>query len=560
MADTDFVANETVIRATWANDVNDAVYHAIGNGTTSPETAADVRDNLGLTASSGSSLVGFIQAGTGAGARTMQAKAREIVSANDFFANGASGALVAPTPGQNNSPGIQAAMNAMAAAGGGEVAIMTPGVYEYGSQLVPKNGVVLSGRGRASRVHTAASAVKLSYTGAGSSILIQGPTTTADVKFRGLEIDGLNSSAGASGVVMDAWTNASAIVGIEFEDVIIGNFPMHQIYQNGTVFDITTRNLTLHNYDRAADDLYRVGPNGIPGQITFDNCFLIPSTAGKWAFFPEASCDVRFFGGTVGPNHIDANGLKALGALFLYGTHVEGRGTSTTSIGIQYVGSSGAFISPSQCTTFGTNVQIGDGTANTARGWTIAGCVGAFNAGGGGDIVITAGGERGGTILETGFIGGARTIVDNRLAVDGVAEVAVVDSTFPVIDAKAFTPRLYGVSSAGLGTYSVRRGLYSRHGKRVNFSLWLAWSAHTGTGQMAVDGLPFSAHADEAAPITGFRIETIALGANNFLQAFVSGTPASFALEVMNTGGGAASALAMAGAGSLIVSGSYVCA
>jgi hypothetical protein len=41
-----------------------------------------------LSASSGSSLVGFLQAGTGAVARTVQAKDRDIVSVKDFGAVG----------------------------------------------------------------------------------------------------------------------------------------------------------------------------------------------------------------------------------------------------------------------------------------------------------------------------------------------------------------------------------------------------------------------------------------------------------------------------------------
>ncbi len=116
--------SQPTINADWLNDVNKAVYRAIGPGTmpgTAPTTPADVRTNLGLTAaggaaligntpagtiaattvqgaineivsdlaaSGGSSLVGFLQAGTGATARTVQAKLRETVSVKDFGAVG----------------------------------------------------------------------------------------------------------------------------------------------------------------------------------------------------------------------------------------------------------------------------------------------------------------------------------------------------------------------------------------------------------------------------------------------------------------------------------------
>jgi len=64
-----------------------------------------------LAAPSGSSLVGFIQAGTGAGPRTMQAKSRDIVCILDFYANGSSGAMVDPTFTVDSTLGIQAAYN-----------------------------------------------------------------------------------------------------------------------------------------------------------------------------------------------------------------------------------------------------------------------------------------------------------------------------------------------------------------------------------------------------------------------------------------------------------------
>jgi hypothetical protein len=59
-------------------------------GTTKRTTIGDINGVLGddLAASGGSALVGFIQAGTGAAPRTMQDKAREILSVKDFGAVG----------------------------------------------------------------------------------------------------------------------------------------------------------------------------------------------------------------------------------------------------------------------------------------------------------------------------------------------------------------------------------------------------------------------------------------------------------------------------------------
>jgi hypothetical protein len=54
----------------------------------------------------------------------------------------------------------------------------------------------------------------------------------------------------------------------------------------------------------------------------------------------------------------------------------------------------------------------------------------------------------------------------------------------------SFTPVIEGSSTAGTGTYSVQVGRYMRIGSMVHASLRLTWSAHTGTGNMVINGLP----------------------------------------------------------------------
>ena len=66
MSDTTFQSLVTPITTTWAQDVNNATYRAIGTGLggTAPTSPADVRTNLGLTAQTGASLIGVTPTGT----------------------------------------------------------------------------------------------------------------------------------------------------------------------------------------------------------------------------------------------------------------------------------------------------------------------------------------------------------------------------------------------------------------------------------------------------------------------------------------------------------------
>jgi hypothetical protein len=94
------------------------VTHPDGTTSDSFATLFDVNDvnatAIGfsqLAASTGSSLVGFVQSGTGAVARTVQDKQRETVSVTDFAADGVSGVKVDPTGVVDSVLGIQAAFN-----------------------------------------------------------------------------------------------------------------------------------------------------------------------------------------------------------------------------------------------------------------------------------------------------------------------------------------------------------------------------------------------------------------------------------------------------------------
>jgi hypothetical protein len=238
-----------------------------------------------------------------------------------------------------------------------------------------------------------------------------------------------------------------------------------------------------------------------------------------------------------------------IGGLFLYGTHIEALPGSATSVGIFYKGSTGAFISPAECTLFNVGVLIGDGGSDTARGWVIAGSIGANATY---DVKISSGGPRAGTLCEIGFIGGPRNIYDERAAVDKVYEVARVDAAFPTFQG-TFTPTIEGSSSAGTASYTIQDGLYQVDGKVITYTLRVKWTGHTGTGNLQIAGFPNL--ADAKLSTATFRIENVARTAGTQFTGYIAGGN-KFALEESSAAGGLAP-IAMSAAGDITITGQY---
>ena len=81
----------------------------------------------------------------------------------------------------------------------------------------------------------------------------------------------------------------------------------------------------------------------------------------------------------------------------------------------------------------------------------------------------------------------------------------------------SWTPQLKGISLTGTGTYPTLWGSYTKIGRVVFVSFGLYQSAHTGSGNLRIDGLPFTAHlsngtytnSDGSHNITGINGESI---------------------------------------------------
>ena len=110
-----------------------------------------------------------------------------------------------------------------------------------------------------------------------------------------------------------------------------------------------------------------------------------------------------------------------------------------------------------------------------------------------------------------------------------------------------WTPAIAGTTLAGAGTYSAQVGRYTKIGNTVTAHFNLTWSAHTGTGNMLISGLPFtSANVTNLSPaavayannltITGISVILVtANAATGTINSVNNGTAAALAIDTAAT-------------------------
>jgi hypothetical protein len=119
-----------------------------------------------------------------------------------------------------------------------------------------------------------------------------------------------------------------------------------------------------------------------------------------------------------------------------------------------------------------------------------------------------------------------------------------------------FTPTIVGTGGAGVGTYTTQVGQYTKVGRQVTVQIALGWSAHTATGDMFIEGLPFTCSSVRSAISASSYDMTLA--ALNYLGGRVTASGTSIELLNLVVGGGAWSGVAIdTSVVSLIVTATY---
>ena len=83
----------------------------------------------------------------------------------------------------------------------------------------------------------------------------------------------------------------------------------------------------------------------------------------------------------------------------------------------------------------------------------------------------------------------------------------------------SFTPVVVGTTTAGTGTYTEQTGRYTRIGSTVHYQISLGWSAHTGTGNLKITGMPVTNSASAGKHVPAIYADLPAMTLGNALQA-----------------------------------------
>ena len=96
-----------------------------------------------------------------------------------------------------------------------------------------------------------------------------------------------------------------------------------------------------------------------------------------------------------------------------------------------------------------------------------------------------------------------------------------------------FTPTIVGLTTAGVGTYIIQTGRYTKIGNKVFFDISLEWTNHTGSGDARIQGLPFLFASSSISACTVWH-KNYTLSTNYNLLGYVGGFSGGIGAIVLN--------------------------
>jgi hypothetical protein len=160
------------------------------------------------------------------------------------------------------------------------------------------------------------------------------------------------------------------------------------------------------------------------------------------------------------------------------------------------------------------------------------------------------------------FAGGTTTADGIGITFPATQSASSNANTLDDYEEGTWTPTVEGSTSPGTGGYTTQIGRYTRIGRVVTCQAYIAWTSHTGTGNLYLTGLPFTLDptTDNHPSATIGLLQNVALTAGNIATAYGAPNSTRFNLIQYPTGGGTITFVPMDTAGEIIYSATYITA
>lgn len=506
----------------------------ITEGEFATDSSAFLRADLASTESGkGAEMVAFKQAGTGAVDRTASDKLREAVSVKDF---GAVGDGVT-----NDTTALQAALTYAGTIGNADV-VAPPGVYLFTSTLTIPSGVGLRMRGG-----------RRGVTGFKSNVIGAPSINVANGYYQRLmDFNLFHATPGSAGTGIQIIDNDGAGSGtdpaqhLHVSNVrIIGHatgvrianestwcsFDDMMVEQcSGAAYSLTNANLSVF-HRCIADACNTAWYLESTTKTILDKCTAQSSTSTTSAAVNILNCD-----------NVELNSLWTERNSF-HNVHIRGtsRMTRITEMLNQGAGTG---------TGSGRGIFV-DGTASNTiidGGWH----------GNNATEDITIGATTTNTIVRNPRSNTSLTMTDSsstschygrgQIQFPSTPNLSTDPRTLDIYAEGSFSPTIIGTTTAGVGTYNSQVGRYTRIGDTVFFHARINMSAHTGTGNMVIGGLPFtSQNVTGLTPSVTFGLVSgLTLPADSCISGDIQPNSTQITLYSTSTAGGAVSSSALA--------------
>lgn len=508
-----------------------------------------------LAAPGGSALVGFLQAGTGAVARTAQSKMRDVVSVKDFGAVGdgvtddTAEIQSAVTYGVANNKQVQ----------------FPQGSYKLTSKINVTGNVVLQGDGIGSTEilcagcdgfeisagvsqvticdMNIAQAIRYTITPNSYSAIRAAGTTASQCywhTYKNLFIDGFGEGFFAGGVCSSTWRNVTTVYtfgSVNFSDQCLNNAISQCRFgerDSGGVtptagsYGIKVGSGTINCEGLIISDSLIFGVrrglwvNASINVVAHHNIF---DMIAEFGILAQSTASAGCINNIFSENYIALKGASGDTAVYLVNSYAptdsQNRGTVIANNEIlAYPGST----APYGILVDGAEEERNLITGNRVQNFTVYDCR------------ITAGSNH--------------RVSDNLWRSGGgfsttVADVSYINNTGPMGSAYpspigSFTPVAIGTTTPGTGTYTTQLGTYKIIDKVCYFNARVNWTAHTGTGSLKIDGLPVPcANVAGYAPAVTVNSEnlTYPVGATSIIALINTGATT---VELRGSGNGLA--------------------